>query len=380
MKKTLLLGVALATMMASCSSDEVVDTPPQPTQRGIGFSTFVDKNSRTNEDLITTDNLTEFAVYAMVKNPEGTVGALMTRQEVTKGTDGKWTYSPIKYWDGGYNYTFLAYAPVNRISVGSGEGRQITVTPPTSVSTTDLGKVNFENRDGEIDFVAAFDNTYATTAVPATGDISAINFTFKHVLCKVTFAFENQMTDASDIEVTNVSITNAPKVGESNLKSDIVSSEWTAIGDTKATLAFAEASTVVETAKAVDQKGIITQGSTKETRSRYLIPFNQTYEVTFKIVRHIANGMTKTSTKIVTVPIPSYTDTTGNTVTGWKSGCWYRFTAVIDENNIEDSSLRPIKFEASVTTWDEANKHPHDIDIDVPATNNTPAPTSAPAK
>lgn len=67
MKKVFFLGIAAATMLASCSKDETVDVPQG---KAIGFSnTFVDNATRSVVDpSFTVGTLGNFAVYGFTQN------------------------------------------------------------------------------------------------------------------------------------------------------------------------------------------------------------------------------------------------------------------------------------------------------------------------
>lgn len=67
MKKVFFLGIAAATMLASCSKNETVDVPQG---KAIGFSnTFVDNATRSVVDpSFTTTSLGNFAVYGFTQN------------------------------------------------------------------------------------------------------------------------------------------------------------------------------------------------------------------------------------------------------------------------------------------------------------------------
>lgn len=107
MKKVFFLGIAAATMLASCSKDETVDVPQG---KAIGFSnTFVDNATRSVDPSFTVATLPNFAVYGFTQN--GQIFDGETVSSVNGGTS--WTYSPTQYWVEGNQYAFAAIAPAS---------------------------------------------------------------------------------------------------------------------------------------------------------------------------------------------------------------------------------------------------------------------------
>lgn len=149
MKKVFFLGIAAATMLASCSKDETVDVPQG---KAIGFSnTFVDNATRSVDPSFTVATLPNFAVYGYTQN--GQIFDGETVSSVNGGTS--WTYSPTQYWVEGNQYAFAAIAPAS-VSVSDAK------RTGTSVDDYKVGMtVSFTN-DGKTDLLyAAADNVNA---------------------------------------------------------------------------------------------------------------------------------------------------------------------------------------------------------------------------
>lgn len=351
MKRKLLWCLALTGLLAttSCSQDETVDEPT-PQRKAIGFSTFINKTTRSSYD-VTTDKLDKIVVWGMMskKNGDGTTdfGYPFNRVDVTK-LSGAWQYATPVYWQPGFNYTFLAVAPAANISV-EGSGRAISVTPPKGVSEADCGTINFTNVEGKIDLVAAFDKTFVTTPIDATAsNAQEIGFDMQHLLTQLDFAFTNRMLDKSEITVYEVYIKDSFYEGNAAVKLNNDGSkttcDWSIVGSEKTTLSFGTATIPVGTAASGKEAGKIAFDNTFATDGRYMIPSKQAVNVTFKI-NHTKNGVTTSSDKSVTIAPPD-----GE----WKPGYHYRFTGVIDSNNIEDNPLKPITFSASVGEWEKS--------------------------
>lgn len=187
MKKVFFLGIAAATMLASCSKDETVDVPQG---KAIGFSnTFVDNATRSVVDpSFKKETLPNFAVYGFTQ--KGQIFDGVPVSSVDGGTS--WTYSPTQYWVEGNQYAFAAIAPAS-VSVSDAE------LTGTSVADYKVGMtVSFTN-DGKTDLLYA-----AADPVNADDDFMAspqpVGLTFKHQLSKVKFSFKNSVGEVYNIK------------------------------------------------------------------------------------------------------------------------------------------------------------------------------------
>ena len=229
MKKVFFLGIAAATMLASCSKDETVDVPQG---KAIGFSnTFVDNATRSVVDpSFTTTSLGNFAVYGFTQK-----GQIFDGVPVSSADNGStWTYNPIQYWVEGNQYAFAAIAPAS-VSVS---GEKLT---GTSVADYKVGMtVSFTN-DGKTDLLYANGGAFnADATFMASPD--PVSLTFKHQLSKVKFSFENNVSGAYKIKVTDVKITNAKETG--TLTVDIAADNvWSNVGGNPLELEFGAAGT-----------------------------------------------------------------------------------------------------------------------------------------
>lgn len=185
MKKNYIMGViaCAALTMTSCSNDEIGGNN---TKQGdpIEFGVYLGRDAQGSRGtIITTDNLTKFGVTAYLDMP--TIPDFMYNQEVTKSTDGSWTYSPVKYWptmENGVNkahsISFYAYAPhtsdAHSLITHSGNNDKehtaptVTISLPTGTNA-DLAKM--------VDFVA-----------------TAKHYEYKTNGNVVTFALKHEMT------------------------------------------------------------------------------------------------------------------------------------------------------------------------------------------
>lgn len=347
MKKVFFLGIAAATMLASCSKNETVDVPQG---KAIGFSnTFVDNATRSVVDpSFTTTSLGNFAVYGFTQK-----GQIFDGVPVSSADNGStWTYNPIQYWVKGNQYAFAAIAPAS-VSVSDAE------LTGTSVDDYKVGMtVSFTN-DGKTDLLyAAANNVNADETFMASPD--PVSLTFKHQLSKVKFSFTNNVSGAYNIKVTDVKITNAKRTGTLTV-STAADNVWSNVGGNPLELEFGAAGTTdASTAVA------IAFGSEVETYNEQLmIPTASTesYNVTFKV--ELLRG---------TVPMGTYNHTATIKGVELKLGYCYDFAAELNAKNIvvdpddPNAELQPIEFEVNeISGWIDTDE---DQTIDIPSAGN----------
>lgn len=341
MKKIFLIGLAATAMLTSCSNDENIEMPAQ--NNAIGFSTFVNKSTRATDT--DNSNFKKFQVWGLMSKDNQT-GTPFVGTTVTKGTEG-WSYTTPVYWENGYKYSFVAVASAQTDDTTDDNW---TLTPPTTVGQ--WGSIAFTNGTGETDLIAATDGTWATTAVSTANSCPApIDLTFKHLLSRVRFAFENAMDDGSVINVTGVEITDAFTGGTVTLATDIANSTWD-VNETSGSLTFGD---VVLS----DGATTFAANTTAITDHKYMIPTTanttQTYTVKFTVTR-THHGVTDTYNHAnVVVPAPNG---------GWNPGMSYQFKATLTAKNITEEELCPIEFTASVSEWGAFNEPATDLNLD----------------
>ena len=344
MKKVFFLGIAAATMLASCSKDETVDVPQG---KAIGFSnTFVDNATRSVVDpSFKKETLPNFAVYGFTQN-----GQIFDGETVSSADNGStWTYDPIQYWVEGNQYTFAAIAPAS-VSV-SGATRTGTSVDDYKVGMT----VSFTN-DGKTDLLyAAANNVDANDSFMANPD--PVSLTFKHQLSKVKFSFTNNVSGAYNIKVTDVKITNAKRTGTLTV-STAADNAWSNVTGNDLELSFGAAGTTdANTADA------IAFGTEVETYNEQLmIPTASTesYNVTFTVELLKDN-----------VPMGTYHHTATIEGVELELGYCYDFAAELNAKNIvvdpddPEAQLEPITFNVyEISNWIDTNE---DQTIDIPS-------------
>ena len=261
MKKILIALCAVATL-ASCTKNEVLSYDKE----AIGFdNAFVDNSTRSVDDpsFSTSKMFSDFHVYGYVAGEpifvevdedDVTYGVTVTNT----GTNGSvnWKYDATQYWIAGATYNFSAVAPVTN-------GRW-TMTAADKDDTT----LSFTN-DGVTDLLYAQNDTYtANTDGTPNG---AVGFTFRHVLSKVKFSFENKYAATnSSIRVKNIQITDAYTQGSVELNA--TTSTWTPVANSNnLTLNFGDAVSNSATANSAEAFG---NKTTYESYNElFMIPF-----------------------------------------------------------------------------------------------------------
>ena len=257
MKKTLLAILATVAMVA-CSNDEIVrEAAPE----AIGFdNAFVNNSTRSvNDPSYSNTNLFKnFAVYGFVEN-----ASLFDNVQVSgSALNGEWTYDNTQYWIAGAKYNFAAIAPYANGKKGvfsvakDVENNYVgtTVLPFTNTGTNDV--------------------LYAQNAqvVGAANGNAKVAFTFRHILSKVKFSFENAYNaSTATIKVYDVKIENAYATATATLGK--TSTAWANHAGTLA-LEFGNASDNEGTANVKEAAEVAyAYGATYESlNERFLIP------------------------------------------------------------------------------------------------------------
>lgn len=326
MNKVFLIGLAATAMMASCSSDDTVETSKQ---NAITFSNaFVDKSTRSNYNpSTTTASIDNFAVFGFTQK-----GQIFDGTPVTK-TDGTWSYAPTQYWVAGNTYTFGAIAPASEAQHVSGE----------EVEGTKV-KMNlaFTNINGEIDLLHAAPEQVSIAADTKNYD-NTVQLTFNHQLSKVKFTFVNDVESGYNIKVSDIKINNAVEKAQLTINAN-EDNTWSGREGTLA-LNFGNAVSDNNTTN-TDASPIAYTGEAESFYERLLIPTEaaQVYSIEFNVELlqgTVSLGTFKHTVVLENVPL--------------QLGYSYDFKATLTAQNIvePDNPLNPIKFNVeSVKDWD----------------------------
>ena len=321
MKKLFVMTLAATAMLASCSSDDTMEVPQS--KSAITFAAFINKSVRATD--ATLANLGSISVYGWRD-----ADCIFNKQIVNVGTNGTGTYTPVQYWQAGHTYSFEAVAPT------SVDGASFT-------AKSTGGSFNYTNN-------ASIDLLYAkaadvTTTSPLTGNPGAVHFTFKHLLSRVMFTFNNTFaaTDAAKITISNVKINNAYVNGTITPADE--DAAWEVL-DNSLQVAFDEAATDA-------LKDLAANTGKGATTPMYLIPATSpSYNVEFDVTLN-QNGATTTYHHTATI------------TTTMAMGMSYNFVANINASNVDpDNELFRIEFTAEVEKWKNAD----DVTITVDTT------------
>jgi hypothetical protein len=208
-------------LAVSCRGDDNNPEPPEASSREgfpIGFSVISEKKAatRVNGELATQENFNEMFVivpqtvgkwvaypwdlgdgddeweewkeWLAVHEDDAPPTFIMRNQKVTK-VDGRWTYSPVKYWPPKDYLSFFAFSPMpseeNGIDMyhdeGTWEAPSFRVTPPASPQK-------------QVDFCLAkpvMNQKYDSND-------GKVSLEFKHLMTQITFMAEYVITKAVD--------------------------------------------------------------------------------------------------------------------------------------------------------------------------------------
>ena len=333
MKKIFVAMLALAAATA-CSNDELVSV----NQEAIGFdNAFINNSVRSVETpgFSQASMFNDFAVYGFVQGASLFNGVQVAKAGVTNTElKSEWKYEGTQYWIAGANYDFYAVAPFN------GGWSVKTGTTPSDTGAT----LSFTTTDGTQDLLYA---PIVAREGALQGNV-AVAFTFKHILSKVKFSFENGYNaSAATIKVKNIKITNPYKTGEVALAAAATWSEQAVAEDF--TLNFGMATDAEETADVKENVEVAyAYGKTYESQNeRLLIPGAVTngYNVTFT-VELLVSGQ----------KVATYNHTAKATI-DFQPGHSYDINAEITAANIDPAHAQePIEFTATMTDWSAASE------------------------
>ena len=333
MKKTLFAILATVAMVA-CSNDEIVrEAAPE----AIGFdNAFVNNSTRSvvTPGYSTTNLFNDFAVYGFVEDAVLFNGTEVAKDITNTELKQAWKYAGTQYWIAGANYDFYAVAPF--------EGDWTIKTGTTPASTG--AKISFTNEDGTQDLL--YSGIVARQGV--ANNNAAVAFTFKHILSRVKFSFENGYNaSAATICVRDIKITNAYATGVATLAENAAT--WgEQAGAIAAGVAFGHATTVEAYATDATEANLVNYdyayGTTIESYyERLLIPGSREWNISFVVDLLVSDKK-----------IATYNHTAKATI-ALAPGMSYDIKAVITATNIDPNHAQePIEFTATMENWTDA--------------------------
>ena len=356
--KKILLSLAAVAMLAACSKEE---TLVQQAPDAIGFDTFVNNATRSVNDpsFSNTKLFGNFGVFGTVEGAN-----LFNNVKVTGSKlEGTWSYQNTQYWIAGAKYSFGAVAP-KTIKVNDVDTAVYTNASFTTAATevegvkkyTGTTALTFANT-GTTDLLYAWAN--------ADGKVSGnttVGFSFRHVLSKVKFSFENAY-DASTatIKVHTIKVENAYASAKASFTEDatnwtdqtgVLALEFDNASDDEATTDAKEAVEVAygcgKTYESLNERFLIpgtapkVTYNTKNSEGATISKTENAYKVTFK-VDLLVNG-----TKITTYDHVAYANFTP------VAGNCYDIKTTINATNIDPQNQQEeIKFTVTtINDWD----------------------------
>lgn len=354
--KKILLSLAAVAMLAACSKE---DTLVQQAPEAIGFdNAFVENSTRSVETpgYSTTKLFNDFAVYGFVEGASLFDGVKVAKDgTVTNGELTEvWKYAGTQYWIAGANYDFYAVAPF------TGNWAIKADTTPSDAGAV----ISFTNENGTQDLLYS---SIVEQQGKASGN-SAVAFTFKHILSKVKFSFENGYNaSAATICVRDIKITNAYATGDAALAKDDATTtdvDETIAWDNQAgaiNVAFGNATDAEATTDAKESADVAyAYGATYESlNERLLIPGSKEWNISF-VVDLLVSGEV----------IATYNHTAKSTI-DLKPGMSYDINAEITAANIDPNHAQePIEFTATMTDWGTAKDETATVDTIQQGTEN----------
>ena len=340
MKKFLFIAATAALVLsAACTKTEV--TRSMDEEHLIGFGAYAGRSIDTkasSDNFIasgTTFSATNqhIGVYAIAGN--GTAADFMKDVDVTlvgNGATASQTYSPLKYWPkdetvDANKLSFFAYYPYN----GAGITR-------TNLCTSRWGSIDFTAQGAAADQIdlmvsdAVLNQYYSTNS-------GVVPFVFHHALSRVIFYFKvdsDYHTAGTDIVVTDVKLSNIKTTGTFTLTGTYASSTWAANATPVATFSPAYPATYLTTTAAPTYAdGNVFLMVPQYIEDAAILTVDYTVE---DIATHVKTNNTAT-VQLNTI------EAGGAAVTTWTKNMNIVYTITL--------SLKPIKFTATVTNWDE---------------------------
>lgn len=351
MKKSLFtLGVAVA-VLTGCTNEEVVNIPDY---RAIGFSTFVNNNTRA-VTVVETSTLKNFNVFGANANSTSGWTNLFVNIGVTGSSESGWTTAQNAYWVLNANHRFAAYSDGNALNQNvtySAAEQKLTFPDYTVSNAKDL----IAAIPAQIDGTSITDPTYDTP----------VSLTFEHMLSQVKFTFTTKDADTYTLKIDNIQIADAinKATGTYTYHASGNQIDWT----TKTSTGTYEFDAIADIASTL---------ATSNSTSCLVMPQGGTDKL------HVTFDATLTDESNETVGVGSFTATldysgtaSGTNENTWDPGFCYNYTAEIDGSMLHDpdeedpdKTLQPIKFTVTdVDGWDPATDETLD---DVTSTETT---------
>ncbi len=197
MKKNLLFAALAASVMVSCSNDDIVDVNHG---EGIAFRASLDR-ALTRANATTLENMTEFNVTAIGNNAN-----YFTDMTVTKIGD-EWKPAHTYYWPG-YELSFFAYTPkISGVSINNDRSEIKAFSPERKAAEQKDLLVSFNKGDKK-------------------NENNGIAMNFKHALSQIE-VLAKCSNDKIKIEVLGVKMENAAAKADFTFPKEVTTADYT---------------------------------------------------------------------------------------------------------------------------------------------------------
>lgn len=331
--RILLPALLLASGLPAVTSCDKVPAGEQPGDTPIAFNSAVSTKAPV-EPVESEDDMTEFAVWAAYNDMSGDpVSMVMDGIRVYRSTStgNEWTYDDIKLWRDG-QWEFSALYPYPQ-SVNQDGNNIIEADCYAQKAEGQLEKgVYIQYYDGsaaDIDLMLAEDSRQYPD-----GGAGAVQFTFSHILSKVSLAVKSEGN--AEITVTDLKFSGMGVYGRYNFNDDL-SEEWQ---DRWRIITQTVEGEVPEGEFSLTQSVSIDIGQTETVLELLLIPqtpgdgTNGHDPINIE-VSYTLNGQSETKT----VNLPS--------TPAWEPGRHYRYTLTVGSADVT--------LKINVVPWDEEN-------------------------
>lgn len=195
MKKGLFLIAGAALVLSSCQEDGIRNDINNTVEEAISFETFAQKAVRAeNSGAEDKNGLAQyhdnFAVWGSkyINDEEQTPVVFGNQLVKYASSDGKWQYSPVRFWDKSANkYDFYAAAPASESWVFNNTTKKFTLSN-FSVDNVSLAVGTACSADAVMpnnkDIMIATD----AFANPATDSKTKVHLLFNHILSRMNIA------------------------------------------------------------------------------------------------------------------------------------------------------------------------------------------------
>ena len=344
MKRSLFWLGAAAMALASCTNSEVMEVAEN---RAIGFSSFVNNNTKAVVPITSTTNFTSANFYVFGEYGNTTSGWTKAGQAFNNELG-----SAVYYWQPSQTYRFGAYADGAN---GKIETSGIGATVAFSAAEKKLTFTNYTPNDSK-DLVAAISDDITTDAtVSSSTNPGPVSLTFKHMLSQVKLTFTTEAAATYQLTITDVKINGAVSTATGTYTTSGAS--WDG-GTANNGYSYEDFKTTTDGTIAISKE-------TPASQVKLVIPQGSTNSLTVTFTATIKGEKptnSTTLTKNFTATLGHQLNTTPNTGSGisaaladntWSAGYCYNYTAQIDIEDIVDNAtgLVPITFNPSVEDW-----------------------------